>query len=512
MSRALLMILDGWGLGSDPSVSAIAEADTPFMDRCMHSYAWSELITSGKTVGLPEGQMGNSEVGHTHIGAGRVIDQDLLRINKEIRSGRFFKHKQLRLLLKEVQKRGRNLHFIGLISEGGVHAQVEHLEALAKLAHQSGCNRSYVHAFLDGRDMPPYSGADLLSRLEPRLSIFGTRIATCMGRYYAMDRDQRWARTEKAYKALISYEGAPVCSGIERYLEDCYKKGQSDEFIEPQILCNEVGEPYPRLQSEDLLVCFNFRPDRMRQLVELLTQDSCSMRRSRRITLRCATMTAYDERFEGIEILYKTHLLSHTLGEVVADAGLKQLRIAETEKYPHVTFFFSGGREQPFANEERILCPSPKVATYDLQPEMSAGEITRHLLSILEKKRFNFICLNFANADMVGHTGIMDAATRACTFVDKCAEQVAITAQRSGYHVLIIADHGNAERMRMADGTPHTAHTTNPVPCVLMPTKGLKVTSLRNGMLIDVAPTLLHLMGLEVPREMSGDLLYNQNV
>ena len=509
MKRALLMILDGWGLGGDPSCSAIARADTPFMDNCMRSRAHSQLIASGEAVGLPKGQMGNSEVGHAHIGAGRVVNQELLHINQEIQSGRFFKHEQLCAIFEEAQSKDRNIHFIGLVSEGGVHAQAKHIEAITKLAHQRGCKRSYLHAFLDGRDMLPYSGAELLRRLEPQISKYGTRIATCIGRYYAMDRDQRWARTKKAYNALISSEDASICLDLQHYLKGRYKKEQSDEFIEPQILCDEAQNPYPRIQDGDLLISFNFRPDRMRQLIGVFTQSSYAMQRSRTLDLRCATMTAYDERFEGIEVLYKPHILSHTLGEVVAEAGRKQLRIAETEKYPHVTFFFSGGREKPFAQETRILCPSPKVATYDLQPEMSAADIMHRLLPLLEQQDFDFICLNFANPDMVGHTGIMEAAIRACTYVDSCAEKVATTAHQAGYHVLIIADHGNAECLRTPDGTPHTAHTTHPVPCVLIPAEGLAVTSLHNGTLIDVAPTILQLMQLEIPPQMSGKILYD---
>ena len=506
MSRVLLIILDGWGLGSDPSRSAIAQAETPFMDRCQQDELHSELITSGEQVGLPRGQMGNSEVGHTHIGAGRVIDQELLRINKEIASGRLYKHEKLRKLFSEV-KRGQNVHFMGLFSGGGVHSQVHHLEALCKVAQEAGLSRTHIHAFMDGRDTPPYGGADLLSEMRPRLSALGAEIATCMGRYYAMDRDHRWARTQKAYEAMVLGQGNP-CSDLPSVLKKAYQKGQSDEFLLPQLLLDAEGNPFPRLKEGDLLISFNFRPDRMRQLVAALTQKDRSIPDMSPLAIRCATMTSYDVRFNGIEVLYESKNLKHTLGEVLSRSAKRQLRIAETEKYPHVTFFFSGGQEEPFEGEERIICPSPQVATYDLEPEMSALALTHRLLPLLKTQAFDFVCLNFANPDMVGHTGILEAAIRGCSCVDRCAESLTAAALASKYDVLIIADHGNAEYMRRADGTPHTSHTTNPVPCVLIPSPGRRCSSLRNGTLIDVAPTVLSLMDLSIPKEMSGRPLY----
>lgn len=501
----LLIILDGWGLSAEVAGSAVAAAETPFMDACWKKQPHSQLITSGEAVGLPPGQMGNSEVGHTHIGAGRVIYQDLLRINQEIARGQLPQHPTLIRLLSEAKARGAQVHFMGLLSTGGVHAHVDHLEALCQVAQARGIVRSYVHAFLDGRDMPPRSAARLLKELRPRLLPLGAEIVSCTGRYYAMDRDKRWARTQKTYQALSKGIGTR-CKHIASALEAAYSAGISDEFLPPHILSDEQGAPVAYLKPQDLLICFNFRPDRMRQLMHMLTQAPHPEQGTEPLRLHGATLTNYDPRFKHLSILYEKENVRNTLGETLAQAGKKQLRMAETEKYPHVTFFFSGGREAPFVGEERILCPSPKVATYDLRPEMSAAAITQRLGPLLQAQVFDFICLNYANPDMVGHTGVFEAATRACAYVDSCAAEITKKARKAGYSVLIIADHGNAECMKHPDGSPHTAHTTNPVPCVLLSDK--KGLRLRNGTLIDVAPTVLKLMDLPQPMDMKGSALY----
>ena len=505
--RVLLMILDGWGLSNDESTSAIARAETPFMDHCSAHAPCSQLIASGEAVGLPKDQMGNSEVGHTHIGAGRMVYQDLLRIHKEVAKGRLQQHEKLLSLFSEAQARQANIHFIGLFSKGGVHAHIDHLVALCQAAQQQGISRTYVHAFLDGRDTPPRSAIDLLNREEARLLATGARIASCTGRYYAMDRDKRWTRTKQAYELLTEGKGIR-CKDLQAALRAAYEKGVSDEFLPPHLITDREDKPLALLRPNDLLICFNFRPDRMRQLVQVLTQSYEPSTGMRPLSLQCATMTCYDETFENISVLYEKPHLQDTIGEVLATTGKTQLRIAESEKYPHVTYFFSGGTEETFEGEERILCPSPQVATYDLQPEMSALAVTSQLIPQLQSQAYDFVCLNFANPDMVGHTGVFSAAVRACAYVDQSAARVAAAARAADYNVLIISDHGNAECMLQLDGTPHTAHTTNPVPCVLLQAKPTHSISLRSGTLADIAPTVLKLMQLPQPKAMTGRPLY----
>ena len=499
--RTLLMILDGWGLTQPNHVSAIIQAETPFFDRSWSHMPHLPLEASGKAVGLPEGQMGNSEVGHTHIGAGRVVYQDLWRINEAIASGAFFKHPPLSQQLEALRQRGGSLHLVGLLSRGGVHAHTAHLEALARTACQAGISSMYLHAFLDGRDMPPFSARELLKKQLPRLANFRLRLCTLIGRYYAMDRDQRWQRTAKAYDALVRGKATAAKDPLA-VLETAYDQGIGDEFLPPYRFSEA------KLAPADLILCFNYRPDRMRQLLRVLTKEAIEGMKP--IETPVITLTRYDKHWTSPLALYDKEIIKNTLGECLADAGLNQIRAAETEKYPHVTYFFSGGREEPFLKEERILVPSPKVATYDLQPAMSAIPLTQAILACMKEQKPDFICLNYANPDMVGHSGVFDAVVKACEVTDSCASRVATAAQNLGYHVLIIADHGNAECMRLPDGSPHTAHTTSPVPCILLPAQGataLKPSS-NLGTLRDVAPTLLHLMNLTTPPEMDGVPLF----
>ena len=498
----ILMILDGWGLSHDYRRSAISAAETPFMDHCLSTYPHTELITSGEAIGLPYGQMGNSEVGHLHIGAGRIVPQALLRIHQDISSGHFYQSSSLSDLLRKASDQNLSVHLLGLLSEGGVHSHIDHIEALATYTKQYSVDKLYVHAFLDGRDMPPKSAVPLLQRI---LRVPHVQLATCMGRYYAMDRDRRWERTRKAYEALTRGEGLKS-KDILSSIEEAYSQGVTDEFFLPHILTHKNDQPIARIQEGDVALFCNFRPDRMRQLVEVLTQKAQSTYSMYPLKLHTATMTSYDPTFKNISVIYKKEVLANTLGEVLAKQGKKQLRIAETEKYPHVTYFFSGGREEPFVNEERILCPSPRVATYDLSPEMSAATLTEQLLPLLEKKRFDFVCLNYANPDMVGHTGDFEATKRACACVDRCASKVVASAQRVGYTTIITSDHGNAEHMFDKKGLPHTSHTTHPVPFILLQSNAQMI--LQKGTLIDLAPTILQLMSLPIPQEMTGKVLF----
>ena len=505
--RVMLVILDGWGLGKDVVHSAVAHASTPFVDRCWAEHPHSALIASGPSVGLPDGQMGNSEVGHTHIGAGRVVDQMLLRLHKEVETGQFYRHRSLLQFFAEVRARGARVHLMGLLSEGGVHAHTQHLEALCKFAQQEEVNKVYVHAFLDGRDMPPASAAGLLQRLEPKIAAYGAKLTSCTGRYYAMDRNQRWERTKIAYDALVTGQGVGY-THLQEAIHKAYAAGVTDEFLLPHVRLGADGKPLATLRPHDYVICFNFRPDRMCQLVQLLTGEKTRTDCLSPPPLHFATMTRYYPYQKEVRVLYKNQVLVNTLGAVLEQANKRQLRVAETEKYPHVTYFFSGGQHTPFHGEERLMCPSPTVATYDLQPEMAAATLTEHLITHLPTQQHDFICLNYANPDMVGHTGVFDATVRACSFVDNCLQKVAHAARKANYHVLIIADHGNAECMRLPNGSPHTAHTTNPVPCILLQPKDKRMLTLRNGTLVDVAPTVLKLMELPQPKEMTGTALY----
>lgn len=496
-----LIILDGWGIGDGSLSDAIANANTPFMDELMHAFPSTTLTTYGEAVGLPEGQMGNSEVGHLNIGAGRIVYQELTRINKDIREGNFYSNPVLLNAINKVKESGANLHFLGLVSKGGVHSSQEHLYALCKLAKDQGVNMNHVfiHAFTDGRDCDSKSGLGLMQELEEKLTETGGKVASIIGRYYAMDRDSRWERIAKAYHLLVSGIGTSY-NNAETAIKAHYDAGITDEFIEPcSLLKNGV------ISDGDVVICFNFRTDRPRQIISALTQKNFPELGMKKLKLHFCSMTNYDVSFQHIQVIFEKDNLNLTLGEVLANHHKTQVRIAETEKYPHVTFFFSGGREIPFANEERILVNSPKVGTYDLQPEMSALEVKDKICAYIQEKKPDFICLNFANPDMVGHTGVYQAIVKAVETVDSCLKEVVETGQELGYEFLVIADHGNADYALNADGSPNTAHSMNPVPAVLV-TKDASI-SLNSGKLADVAPTILDRMGISKPREMSGKSL-----
>ncbi len=505
--KVLLIILDGWGIAADTRVSAIDAARTPFMDSLYPVYPHSRLDASGLAVGLPKGQMGNSEVGHMNIGAGRVVYQDLVRINKAIEEHELDNHPVLNQAFAYACENNRAVHFIGLVSDGGVHSHIDHLKGLISLAHRKQVEKIFVHAFTDGRDTDPKSGAGFIKDLQQHLNQTGGKIASIIGRYYAMDRDKRWERIKLAFELLVHGKGTAVTDPVQG-IEQSYASGVTDEFIKP-IVITENGKPVAVIRPHDVVICFNFRTDRGRQITQALTQQDFPEQGMYKLPLHYITLTSYDETFKGVKIIFEKDNLNNTLGEVLAKAGKKQIRIAETEKYPHVTFFFSGGREEPFTGEQRILCPSPKVPTYDLKPEMSAYDITDRIIPELQKQEADFICLNFANPDMVGHTGVFEAAVKACEAVDECTGRVTRAALDNNYTVLIIADHGNADCMINPDGTPNTAHTTNPVPCILVDNhlKG----RMKDGKLGDIAPTILWLMGLPIPAEMTGGLLFEIN-
>lgn len=503
--KVLLIILDGWGLATNPEVSAINRANTPFMDSVWGKYPHCKLNASGLAVGLPAGQMGNSEVGHMNIGAGRVVYQDLVRINKALEDGTLGNNPTLRAALDNVKKSGKKLHFMGLVSDGGVHSHIDHLKGLCELAQRYGLSDQIrVHAFTDGRDTDPQNGIKYLTDLQQFLSSKGGNLASIIGRYYAMDRDKRWERVQKAYDALVHGKGVEAKNLVEA-VGRSYEAGITDEFIEPIIAVNDKNEPLGVIEPGDTTICFNFRTDRGRQITEVLTQTDFPDYGMKTLNLDYVTLTNYDKSFKDVKVIFEKDNLENTLGEVVSKNGKQQIRIAETEKYPHVTFFFSGGREQPFEGEKRILCPSPKVATYDLQPEMSAADIRDAIIPELEAASPDFICLNFANPDMVGHTGIFEAAVKACEVVDTCTKKVVETALRKDYTTIIIADHGNSDCMINSDGSPNTAHTTNLVPCILI--DNVYNRPISDGKLGDLAPTILELMGLDVPKEMTGDSL-----
>ena len=502
--KTMLIIMDGWGINKNAHISAIEAAQTPFIDSLYKTCRNTTLLTHGEHVGLPNDQMGNSEVGHMNIGAGRVIYQDLLKINKSIESGLFFNNETLIETLAFAKAAKKDVHFIGLVSDGGIHSHINHLKALVTMAKEAGVDASYVWTFTDGRDTDPNSGKAFLEDLQLHCSEHSSKIAGVIGRYYAMDRDKRWERVKLAYDLLVHGKGLPT-ENIIQTIEDKYQEGETDEFIKPVIHVDKDGKPLTTIKEGDVVICFNFRTDRCREITEVLTQKEQAAFDMKPLSLYYVTMTSYDEQFRNIKVVFSKDNLNMTLGEVIAKNGLSQLRIAETEKYPHVTFFFSGGREQPFVNEDRVMISSPKVATYDLQPEMSANGVKDAVIGKIVTTQPDFICLNFANTDMVGHTGVFSAAVKAAETVDACVKSVVEQALAYNYTVLVTADHGNADVMINADGSPNTAHSKNAVPLFLIEKE--KLFNLKTGKLADLAPTILTIMGLEVPVEMSGNVL-----
>ena len=497
--KVLLMILDGWGIAKEPSVSAIDKAQTPYIDSLYDKHANSKLITYGAGVGLPDGQMGNSEVGHMNLGAGRIVYQDFAKINLDIDQNKFKNLKNLKNPLKEVQENKKKLHLIGLVSDGGVHSHINHLEAILKLTGEMNLEKVFVHAFTDGRDVDPKSGKGFIERIEKHTQSNGATLASVIGRYYAMDRDKRWERTKKCYDLLVSGKGIKT-SNISKSIKESYENNISDEFIEPIVAVDKNNNPKAIIENGDVVIFFNFRTDRGRQLTEVLSQNDFLEKGMSKLDLEFITMTNYNESFKGIKKIYEKDNLNDTLGEVLSKNKKKQIRIAETEKYPHVTFFFNGGREKAYKGEKRILCQSPKVATYDLKPEMSAYKITDAIIPEIEKGDVDFICLNFANPDMVGHTGIMSAAIKACETVDICSKRIIEKAKNKDYSILVIADHGNSDVMINKDGSPNTAHTTNMVPLILIDND---IKKIQNGILGDIAPTILDIMNIEIPEKMT---------
>jgi 2,3-bisphosphoglycerate-independent phosphoglycerate mutase len=503
LKKAALIILDGWGIGAGDSTDAIAQANTPFIDSLLRSAPHARLATHGEHVGLPAGQMGNSEVGHLNIGAGRVVFQDLVRIDRAIADGALEHNDVLREAFAAAARPGRRLHFMGLVGHGGVHAMQTHLVALCKMADRAGLKNVFVHAFTDGRDTDPRSGLGFIRELEQDIAGTSVRIASVCGRYYAMDRDKRWERVKRAYDLLVHGIGERAPSAAWA-VEANYVKGITDEFIGPCAIVGTDDRPIAHIRPEDVVICFNFRTDRCREITEALTQRAFPEQGMRPLPLHYVTMTLYDHHFTDIRVLFTKDDLPMTLGEVVSRAGRGQVRLAETEKYPHVTFFFSGGREDPFDGEQRIMVPSPKVATYDLRPEMSALAVTDAAIAEMDRGIAHFMVLNFANPDMVGHTGVFPAIVKAVETTDACTQRVVEAGLAKGWSFVIIADHGNADKAINPDGSPNTAHTTNPVPVFVLSDQ--KAT-LRNGILADVAPTLLDLMGIDKPVEMTGSSL-----
>jgi len=498
------MILDGWGISPDPKVSAIDHAKTPFIDSLYQNYPNATLRTDGLYVGLPEGQMGNSEVGHMNLGAGRIVYQDLAKINLAVKNNTLATETVLVDAFNYARENYKPIHFLGLLSDGGVHSHINHLFGLIDAAQAAGVQHSFVHAFTDGRDVDPKSGFGFVTSLENHIKDTNTKLATITGRYYAMDRDKRWERVKLAYDAMVNGVGILSKNATES-MDHSYDDDITDEFIKPIVIVDNNNEPVTKIMNGDVVIFFNFRTDRGRQLTEALTQKDYHEQNMHKLDLYYVTLTNYDESFKDIKVVFEKDNLEETLGEVLERHHKSQIRIAETEKYPHVTFFFSGGRETPFNGETRILKASPKVATYDLKPEMSAYELRDALVAELKKEEVDFVCLNFANGDMVGHTGVMEAAIKACEAVDACVKDVVTTALDHGYSTILIADHGNCDTMINPDGSPNTAHTTNPVPIILIDKDKIPV---KDGILGDIAPTILKLMGIEQPKAMTQKALF----
>lgn len=500
--KALLMILDGWGIGNGTKSDVISQTPTPYWDYLLKNYPHSQLQASGENVGLPDGQMGNSEVGHLNIGAGRIVYQDLVKINRACKDGSILKNPEIVRAYEYAQKSGKNIHLMGLVSDGGVHSSLDHLFKLCDIANEYGITNTYVHCFMDGRDTDPRSGKGFIAQLEQHLKTTGGKIASIVGRYYAMDRDKRWERIKEAYDLLVNGVGeaaTDMCAAMQK----SYDNGVTDEFIKPIVHVDAAGKPLAVIGEGDVVIFFNYRNDRAKELTIVLTQQDMPEFGMKTIpNLHYFCMTPYDSAFKGVYILFDKENVSNTLGETLSNLGLRQLHIAETEKYAHVTFFFNGGREEPFEGESRILIPSPKVSTYDLKPEMSAYEVADALTAELDKQIFDFVVVNFANGDMVGHTGVYAAIEKAVVAIDACVEKVVETAKRNGYEVIIIADHGNADNALNADGTPNTAHSLNPVPFVYISEN--KSAKTEDGILADVAPSICHILNIEQPTEMTG--------
>jgi 2,3-bisphosphoglycerate-independent phosphoglycerate mutase len=501
--KVVLVILDGWGKGDGGPADIIHHANVPYTKSLYEKAAHTLLRTSGEDVGLPEGQMGNSEVGHLNIGAGRVVYQDLVKISQAIRDESFFENPVLLEAFRYAREKKKKIHLLGLVSDGGVHSAMDHLFGLCDMAKKQDFEDLFIHAFTDGRDTDPRSGLGFIQDLENHLKGSAGKIASVCGRYYAMDRDKRWERIRLAYDMLLKGSGE-TAPDAETAIRNSYEEDVTDEFIKPRVVTGEDGKPLATIEADDVVICFNFRTDRLREITTVLTQEDMPEHGMKTIPLHYVTMTRYDESFRNVHIGFDKDDLKDTMGEVLSRNGKTQLRIAETEKYPHVTFFFSGGREGTFDGEERAMISSPKVATYDLQPAMSAPEVKDAVIKQIREKEFDFICLNFANADMVGHTGVLEAIREALETVDKCLEEVVKAAMEKGYSLIITADHGNADFAINRDGSPNTAHTTNPVPCWLIDDE---LREIQPGRLSDLAPTILHMMGLEIPSAMKGKVL-----
>ena len=501
--KVLLMILDGWGIGNGTKSDVISTMHPAYISAMTEKYPHAQLRTDGENVGLPNGQMGNSEVGHLNIGAGRVVYQDLVKINRACADNSIFQNEEIVKAFEYAKANGVNVHFMGLTSDGGVHSSIEHLYKLAEISKHYGIENTFVHCFMDGRDTDPKSGKGFIADVEANLAKSTGKIASIIGRYYAMDRDKRWERVKVAYDLLVNGEGDAATDMVEA-MQRSYDNGVTDEFVKPIVRIDENGEVIGRIKPNDLVIFFNYRNDRAKEITIVLTQQDMPEEGMHTLPLYYCCMTPYDAKFEGLHILFDKENVRNTIGEYVSSLGLSQLRIAETEKYAHVTFFLNGGRETEFDNESRILVASPKVATYDLQPEMSAYEVKDKLVEALGTQKFDFICLNFANGDMVGHTGIYEAIEKAVKAVDECVAEVVETAKANGYEIVMIADHGNADNAVNEDGSPNTAHSLNPVPIVVVSDRVAKV---EDGILADVAPTVLKLMGLEQPKEMTGKAL-----